>query len=114
MRLTPLFASLLSSTLLAAAALAIPAASAQPNHEEAKRPADACWKIDGPHGSGTEVYFNAANNCAEPRHCRVWVNWREPPVQVHLEPGTKGRIDVGVIEPSDKFSYDCVPVAAGM
>jgi len=77
-------------------------------------PANQCWTVEGPHGSGSEVYFNAENNCAEPRHCRVWINWHEPPVQVHLDQGTKGRIDVGKTEPTDKFSYDCVPVSPGM
>jgi len=114
MRLTPLFASLLSATLLSGVALAIPADASNKPQSDVKSPQGECWSVTGPHGSGNEVYFDAVNNCPEPRHCRVWINWSEPPVQVHLDSGTKGRIDVGPIEPTDKFSWDCITVAAGM
>jgi hypothetical protein len=71
----------------------------------------ACTKIEGPMNDGKEVYFEASNHCAEPVHCRVWINWQEPPLQVHLEPNTRGRIDVGKTEKTDKFSKDCIHAA---
>jgi len=111
----PLFASL-SCAAAAVAIFAMPVA-AKPSPSESKpapAPVAQCWTVTGPHGSGKEVYFDATNNCPEPRHCRVWVNYHEPPAQVHLDIGMKGHIDVGDVEPGDKFSYDCVPVSPGM
>ena len=75
---------------------------------------EECATVKGPMNDGKEVYFEAANHCSQPRHCRVWVNYTEPPQQVHLEAGASARIDVGKTEPGDKFSHDCVPVSPGM
>ena len=70
-----------------------------------------CSVVKGPLNDGKETYFEAANNCREPLHCRVWINHEEPPIQIHLEPGTRGRIDIGRTFPTDKFSSDCVATA---
>ena len=71
----------------------------------------ACSVVKGPFNDGKETYFEAANNCRESLHCRVWVNYTEPPMQIHLEPSTSGRIDVGRTLPEDKFSSECVATA---
>jgi hypothetical protein len=109
--------SMLCCTVVVVVAFAMPVAArghAQAQPKPSVPPTAECWTVTGPHGSGREVYFDASNNCPEPRHCRVWVNWHEPPSQVHLDIGMKGHIDVGATEPGDKFSYDCVPVSPGM
>ena len=71
----------------------------------------ACSVVKGPFNDGKETYFEAANNCREPLHCRVWVNYEEPPMQIHLEPGTRGRIDLGRTLPDDKYASDCIATA---
>ena len=105
----PLLAAMLAGCLAASAAAGARDAAAPAATPPAPAPAQ-CWSITGPHYDGRETYFDASNKCDVPYHCRVWVNWEEPPHQVHLEPGTRGRIDVGGTEGRDKFSHDCVPV----
>ena len=103
-----LLAVLVTGTLcLSASALAQNTTLDPANEEDVK----ACSMVKGPFNDGRETYFEAANNCREPLHCRVWVNHHEPPMQIHLEPGTRGRIDLGRTLPDDKFASDCIQTA---
>ena len=73
-----------------------------------------CWSVFGPRGSGPETHFDAANNCERPMHCHVWINATEPPLQIHLEPGTSGRIEIGQPQAGDKYTSECVYLSPGM
>jgi len=84
------------------------------HHADAAPRPPTCWSVEGPHKDRDGTYFNAANNCKVPMHCRAWVNAHEPPSQIHLDVGVKGRIDVGPTEADDKLSSDCVEVSPGM
>jgi hypothetical protein len=70
----------------------------------------SCWTITGPFADGREAFFDAKNDCDTPRHCQVWVNGHQPSYMIHLEPGTSGRIDVGIAEPGDTYSQECTPI----
>ena len=108
-------AALAAGVLLAGAVFAqgLPKDPTHRTYEAPKGP-QACWSVFGPRGSGRETHFDAANNCEKPMHCRVWINGQEPPFQVHLESGTSGRIEVGLPQAGDKYSWDCIEIAPGM
>jgi hypothetical protein len=107
----PISASVLFACLVTAAVAAASPASSEPGTASSvPPPPPVCWTITGPFTDGRETYFEASNQCEEPRHCQVWVNGHEPPSMVHLESGSTGRIDVGGTEPGDKFSQDCTPI----
>ena len=111
----PLTATAAIGLLLAGDAFAqrVTAGQARVDAAKAVQPHE-CWSVKGPFNDGKETYFNATSNCDLPHHCRVWVNHHEPPYQIHLEKGGKGRIDVGATESTDQYSSDCLPVSAGM